>query len=680
MDNKKPIKIYLGDLTYDTVTISTESFPLNIGYIASYCNSIFKNKIEIKLFKYIDKLEKAILENPPDILGLSNYVWCKRISLEMFRLAKEHNCEVLNIWGGPNFPIEYSEQKKFMQNNNLVDIYVPGEGEVAFSNILKKIFSLDEITNFKTKILASSIEGCIIRKNDGEIDFTLSLERITDLDVIPSPYLTNLFTEFFDGKLSPMLQTNRGCPFLCTYCVDGSKDVNIVNKFSLDRIKQEIEFIAKNSSNNGSLIITDLNFGMIPRDDLICDYLVESQNNFNYPNQIQVTTGKNSKDRIIRSIKKLKDTIRFYMSVQSLDENVLINVKRNNISVDQMLKLRPTIIESGLRTTSEVILGLPGETLASYIETLRKLVQAEINDIQVFQCMLLDGSELNSTKEKEKWNLKTKFRILPRDFIELKNGKKIVEIEEIVIGSNQLSFDDYLYARLIAFSIWVTNKGIIYDPLIHFLRENQIDVFELFLRTITDVNQISPDLTQLFEQLKNSTKNELWDSADQIEKFYQSDENFKKLLTGEDGINIFYYFHSLVLSSYLESWSKLVFKISENLLVENKKFNEHNQKKFIEICNYCKGLSYKPFTSDRKIDYYEEIFNYDIDLWLNSKEKLSIENFKFDIPKRITFQYGDEQISFVNEKIRIFGSSQNGLSQAIKRIPLKKLWRTPIVL
>ena len=45
MDNKKPIKIYLGDLTYDTVTISTESFPLNIGYIASYCNSIFKNKI-----------------------------------------------------------------------------------------------------------------------------------------------------------------------------------------------------------------------------------------------------------------------------------------------------------------------------------------------------------------------------------------------------------------------------------------------------------------------------------------------------------------------------------------------------------------------------------------------------------------------------------------------------------
>ena len=54
---KKPLRLFLGDLTYDTVGLSTEVFPLNIGYVASYCKQIFGDKVEISLFKYIEKLE-----------------------------------------------------------------------------------------------------------------------------------------------------------------------------------------------------------------------------------------------------------------------------------------------------------------------------------------------------------------------------------------------------------------------------------------------------------------------------------------------------------------------------------------------------------------------------------------------------------------------------------------------
>ena len=32
----KPLKIFLCDLTYDTITLSVDGFPLNVGYIASY--------------------------------------------------------------------------------------------------------------------------------------------------------------------------------------------------------------------------------------------------------------------------------------------------------------------------------------------------------------------------------------------------------------------------------------------------------------------------------------------------------------------------------------------------------------------------------------------------------------------------------------------------------------------
>ena len=118
---KKPIRIFLGDLTYDTITVSTESFPLNVGYIASYCLSKFGSEIDITIFKYIDKLEKAIRENPRDILGLSNYVWNHRIGYELFTILHEIRPNAIKIWGGPNFPLDIPSQEKFMKKYEIVD-------------------------------------------------------------------------------------------------------------------------------------------------------------------------------------------------------------------------------------------------------------------------------------------------------------------------------------------------------------------------------------------------------------------------------------------------------------------------------------------------------------------------------------------------------------------------------
>ena len=64
----KPLKIFLCDLTYDTTTLSTEAFPLNVGYIASYTKQLFGDDVEISLFKYIEKLENALETSTPDII------------------------------------------------------------------------------------------------------------------------------------------------------------------------------------------------------------------------------------------------------------------------------------------------------------------------------------------------------------------------------------------------------------------------------------------------------------------------------------------------------------------------------------------------------------------------------------------------------------------------------------
>ena len=103
----KPLKIFLCDLTYDTTTLSTEAFPLNIGYIASYTKQLFGDDVEISLFKYIEKLENALETSTPDIIGFSNYAWNRNISTEMSKIFLQKNPNGLVVWGGPNFPQDY---------------------------------------------------------------------------------------------------------------------------------------------------------------------------------------------------------------------------------------------------------------------------------------------------------------------------------------------------------------------------------------------------------------------------------------------------------------------------------------------------------------------------------------------------------------------------------------------
>ena len=299
----KPLKIYLGDLTYDTVTISAESLPLNIGYVATYCKKQFGDNVEISLFKYIKDLDRVIRESPPDILGLSNYVWGKNVSYEMLDMMSEIDPYVLNVWGGPNFPLDFPSQEKFMKKYPKVDIYVPIDGEVGFANIVGQALKANSKKEIKQKVLSKPIDGCVSRGTDGKLQYTIPVIRIKKLDEIPSPYTTGILDKFFDGKLTPMMQTNRGCPFHCTFCADGKDEVNQVNSFSTERVKEELDYIVKHKhENTRNLIFSDLNFGMYPRDQETAKYLYDMQLKHNYPDFLYLSTGKNQKEKVIKAI------------------------------------------------------------------------------------------------------------------------------------------------------------------------------------------------------------------------------------------------------------------------------------------------------------------------------------------------------------------------------------------
>ncbi len=673
-----PLKIYLGDLTYNTIIVSTESLPINIGMIASYCIKKFGSKIDITLFKYISDLEKAIFESPPDILGLSNYSWCQNVSQEMFKLFTEKNPNGLRIWGGPNFPIDMSSQKEFFGNFNFFDIYVPIDGEIGFSNIVEKSL-LGNTHEIRNNTLNVPLDGCIIKNHEGRLLYSLGDTRIKNLDEIPSPYLTGLVDKFFDDNLIPMLQTNRGCPFSCTFCTDGRDAVNMVNRFSKERTKAEINYIARHVKKNiHSMFVSDLNFGMIPGDIETCNFISDVQDKYDYPHKLLTTTGKNNKKKIIESIKSLKDSLTLSMSVQSMDDQVLKNIKRDNISTDVMLELAPVIKENKMNTTAEVILGLPGETYESHLETIRKLVSAKLDDIITYTCFLLPGSEMATPEQQMKWKFKTKFRMLPMDFAKLKSGKNICEIEEVIIGSKDLNFDDYVQLRLIGFTLWMTNKGILYTSLLKFLRQQNIDVATLFFQLVEQRQTASKIIQNVYEKFQQATINELYDSPEEILSKIQDDVEFQKLVDEKAGFNVIRFHHTMILSDCMDDWTEYILKIAYHLLQETGKLNTETERQFCDISNYCHGKSHNPLGVNRMETNPKFTFNYDIDKWLDETLEIStLDEFRFSKPLELIFTLSDEQFQIIRDNIDLFGHTTVGYTKALKMVPERMFWRNP---
>src|SRR5580658_7741314 len=509
----RPLNIYLGDLTYTTLSLATDAFPLNIGFIAAYAEKRFGNEINLRLFKYVEDLDQAIQQKPPDVLGLSNYPWNFNLGLQFFRMTRAVSPQTICVMGGPNIPLDDSARSQFIKRNPLIDFYAYLEGEEAFAALLARAL---ETGADRLKMKANPIDGFIHRLSDTDVMKGIMLARRRDLDEIPSPYLTGHMDRFFDGKLSPMMETNRGCPFSCTFCHEGNQLISKVNHFSIERVKAELDYIAaavqRAPSFISNLMFADPNFAMYERDYEIVEHIEKIQQRQNWPRSIFASTGKNKKERIAKALRKLNGSMSMWMSVQSMDPVVLREIQRDNISTSQMMALASVYREFGLPTFSELILGLPGDSYERHVKSISDVLEAGINVVEVYSCMLLNGTQLVTAFSRTTHKIGSHFRILPRDFAKLSNGRIAVEIEEVISSTNTMSFEDYREARKLHMMVAVVYNGGGFAPLLRLFRQNNIPIMRLLQRLVVNMDSAPAPVKAVYDSFVNLTKEELWES------------------------------------------------------------------------------------------------------------------------------------------------------------------------
>ena len=674
---KNKLRIFLGDITHDTIVLVSDTIPINIGFIASYIKKIYGDSVDITLFKYADDIIKKIKSNPPDVIGLSNYSWNSNLSEFLISLAKKHNPNIVTVQGGTNFPHDEETQKEFMSERPATDIFTILEGEKSFDNIIGRVLECNKNRN---KIFEKEIDGCVFihpdTKNTVKQIFYKGkiLNRIKDLDEIPSPYLNGMMDKFFDGRLTPFIETNRGCPFTCSFCHTGADYFHKLNKFSEGRVKAEIEYIGKKAGALGisNLHLADVNFGMYPQDQIVAEMLLETRKKYKWPQTLMTTTGKNSKERIMKITEILGSIFEVTMAMQSMSESVLSNIRRSNIKLDHMVEVNNELKKQGRTTAAELIVPLPGETKISFVNGLNNIINSSVSRVIIYTLMMLHGTQFKTPEYRKKYKYLTKFRIVPLNFGEY-DGQKVFDYEEAGVGTKDLSFDDYLFIRALALFVETLYNGKPFEEFFKYAKYYGIQPADLLQNLYENLLDAPNDLQLIVNNFLGETKSELWDTEEELTNFYNKEENYNKLKRGEVGGNLIYKYKSMGLLT--ASSSITLFLKNQILKIVTSKQKEIKSLDIIkselkEIADFCSLKINALLDASANTESVSKKFDYDILNWIEDQNNKRLSDYKFENNEKVElyFEFTEDQINMRKDLFKRYGTDINAVSKIMTRI------------
>ncbi|MBI2705690.1 MAG: B12-binding domain-containing radical SAM protein [Actinobacteria bacterium] len=326
----------------------------------------------------VDHRQLDHLLDRPGVFLLSNYLWSHTDCLAVSRRVKERHPGSITIHGGPNTPKYDEDIEDYFRRHPHVDVTVRGEGEATATEVLAAL--VGSIGDADPDLSALADVPGISYRARRKVVRTPDRDRISDLDSIPSPYLNGLFDSYAAlPDLAVTIETNRGCPYGCTFCDWGSATLSRIRKFSLDRVFEEMEWCAKNGV--FSIGLADANFGIWERDVEIAERVVQLNAQYGYPKVFGANYAKNTTKHLKKIIELLVDggvLTQGALSLQTMDEMTLSTIKRSNIKLSKYEELAVEFRRAQLPLIVELMMGLPGATTASFRNDLQQCIDREV--------------------------------------------------------------------------------------------------------------------------------------------------------------------------------------------------------------------------------------------------------------------------------------------------------------
>lgn len=513
--------------------------PRNAACIAAYCEAKLILPRPIAIFKYPEHLLSQIERKAPDVLGFSNYAWNTRLNFAIARHVRTHYPNTTIVMGGPSMRNDGPSIERFLHAHPYIDGYVMYEGERPFTELVKNVSAGGR----RRPLHEFEIENLATLDTSGKLKYQASF-KYDPLDSYPSPYLRGHLDPFLAEGLIPLFETNRGCPYSCTFCAWGISQLNKLRRYPLDTVYAEIDYVAERCPMLPVWIIADANFGILPRDVDIARKLKEarakapglhsvltwdSKNTFDRNEEIALILERHSSDNSIANTEKA------YMAVQNLAGHVLENIKRSNIKLGELPDRVARLHGRGLKVTTDLLYALPGETFIDAMESLRKSFLADFDYINLGRTLMLPGSELETDASRQSYGLKTKFMLRRGSYgsYHTDHGDvRAIEADEIIVSSRTMKEQESLRLHLLQWLIFFCwNHGRL-KPILAYARDrlgrNPADI----LAAVIDADPNAyPDLAKVMADLAGDLRAVMFDSESEMDEHFADESRWQALLS-----------------------------------------------------------------------------------------------------------------------------------------------------
>ncbi len=360
--------------------------PLVSGYLEAYACTDPEIRKTVNFQKYYRnvltpraEILKDLLEMRADIYAFSSYVWNAKLVMSLCSYLQQHT-EATVLLGGPQMD---GQAAKYLNPQHEKSYVCNGEGELVFRDLLSaRLHGAD----------FAEIKGLAFYR-DGELITTGRAPALANIDDIPSPYLTGLFTSTYS---SAIWETNRGCPYTCTFCYWGQKmEHHKLRRFDQQRLEEELKWMAKN--NILHLFFADANVGILKRDVELAEAVARLKRTYGVPLMINAAAAKNKPERcaeIVNIWSSAGIICAQGIGIQSSNPEVLEAIKRKNIQTEKLLGIRENLRNKGGSTYMELIWPLPGDTLQGFKRSVSELCGHGVETVAIYPALLLHGTPM----------------------------------------------------------------------------------------------------------------------------------------------------------------------------------------------------------------------------------------------------------------------------------------------
>ncbi len=273
-----------------------------------------------------------------------------------------------------------------------VDAAIYGEPEITFGKFVEEFSHTGE---------APRTDGLLIR--DGErVVSTPSRPLLQDLDEFPFPDRALLKNELYilpnNGKRFTLINSARGCPYQCTFCIAPVYYGKKVRRHSIEYILREIETCVKDYGIESFLFWEE----SFTSDKSYCIELCEEITRMNLNIEWAATTRAASLDAEILSSMKQAGCMLLGLGIETSNQEILSRAGKSE-TIEEINRAVSLCKNAEIPSMGHFIFGLPGETPKTAQQTIEYALQLGLDYVQAYCAVPYPGTELGELAENSGW-------------------------------------------------------------------------------------------------------------------------------------------------------------------------------------------------------------------------------------------------------------------------------------